>query len=252
MDLLLPDEDLKWPLPFTVVSFIAQKEGCRLSAYLCPAGVWTCGWGETDGVTANTQWTQEYADQRFCDSLTERVETVRALCTRTPTPMQLGAMVSLSYNIGVDGFKKSTVLRQHNAGNFAAAARAFALWNKITDPKTKQLVESGGLTNRRRAEAVMYATQPETLGGTPMPQEVAPESKLTDSPIAKSGAVTAGLGLLTVFKDQADIASGLMSSIGQIAGQLHIAPATLLGGVLLVVGGVAIYQRWKQRQGGWA
>lgn len=32
------------------VNFVAEFEGCRLTAYKCPAGVWTIGYGHTAGV----------------------------------------------------------------------------------------------------------------------------------------------------------------------------------------------------------
>jgi lysozyme len=247
---VLPDTELNWPLPYEAVVFIAVREGCRLKAYLCPAGKWTCGWGETDGVTSTTEWTQDFADQRFCDSLTERTNAVLAACTRTPTPAQLGAMVSLTYNIGIEGFKSSTVLRQHNAGNTTAAARAFTLWNKITDPATGKKVESKGLTARRLAESVMYSDDEDVRAE--MPQQVVGESKLADSPIAKSGVATVAAGALTLLKDQADTANGVVAALSQIASNLHVAPSTLLGGALLIAGAVCIYQRWQQRRGGWA
>ena len=59
----LPDPALPWPLPLPAVALIAEREGCRLRAYRCPAGVWTCGWGETSGVTPETVWDQAEADR---------------------------------------------------------------------------------------------------------------------------------------------------------------------------------------------
>ena len=45
---------------------IKRFEGCRLMPYLCPAGVWTCGWGSTGpDVIPGQTWTQDYADQRM-------------------------------------------------------------------------------------------------------------------------------------------------------------------------------------------
>ena len=44
--------------------------------------------------------------------------------------------MSLAYNIGLEGLKKSTALRKHNEGDYDAAARAFGLWNKAKNPAT--------------------------------------------------------------------------------------------------------------------
>lgn len=149
---MLPNPSLDWPIPWAAVQLIARAENCKLSAYKCPAGVWTCGWGETDGVTPSTCWTQQYADQCFRDSLARRAKAVRSMCTVEPTPLQLGALVSLAYNIGLAAFERSTVLAMHNRGRVAEAANAFSRW-----------VMAGGrvlagLQRRRLAEAALYAS----------------------------------------------------------------------------------------------
>jgi lysozyme len=45
-------------------------------------------------------------------------------------PYQVGALILLSYNIGDNAFKRSTVLKRLNEGKYANAAAAFAMWNK--------------------------------------------------------------------------------------------------------------------------
>jgi GH24 family phage-related lysozyme (muramidase) len=64
-------------------------------------------------------------------------------------------MVSLTYNIGPTNFQTSTVRKEHNNGNFAAAANAFLLWNKAGNPPK----EMAGLTRRRNAERALYLSQ---------------------------------------------------------------------------------------------
>ena len=96
----LPDPSLAWPLPMEAVEMIAECEqgpggGCALVAYRCPAGVWTCGWGETAGVGPKTRWTKEFADARFCDSLHERVNAVRAVVTVESSENEIAAMTAL-------------------------------------------------------------------------------------------------------------------------------------------------------------
>src|SRR6218665_2994698 len=99
--MLSPNKSLPWPIVWAGVQLIALAEGCRLRAYLCPANVWTCGWGDTKNVTSTTVWTQSEADSKFCDSLTVFAGRVRALCTRAPMPTELAALTSLAYNIGL-------------------------------------------------------------------------------------------------------------------------------------------------------
>ncbi len=255
----LPDPNLPWPIVRVGVYEIALSEDLRLKAYRCWAGRWTCGWGETDGVTATTVWTKEYADQRFCDSLTERTNQVLEACTRQPTDHELAAMVSLQYNIGHAAFKRSTVLRQHNAGNRQAAARAFGLWNKARNPRTGQLEVLDGLTARRQREAAMYLTPDADERPEPMPQAVEGESNLAKSPINAGGAAAIGMGgvtALTQVADQAQQASGALASVKaavhQVADFIGLPPGLLLAAGLVAVGMIVMQQRRRQRAEGWA
>ncbi|MFZ5544412.1 MAG: lysozyme [Pseudomonadota bacterium] len=245
---------MPWPILLQGVALIASKETLRLKAYRCPAGKWTCGWGETDGVGPTTVWTREYADQRFCDSLTHYTAEVRNLCTVEPSAHQLAAMVSLAYNIGLAAFAKSSVLRLHNAGDPQAAARAFGLWNKYRDPKTKKLQVADGLTSRRLAEAALYL-EPDEAAPQPMPQAVAEESKLAASPIAQAGTVTLATGVVSALaeaREQAGIVSALVDQFRHVADQLHMPPGWLLPAALVLAGGAVVYWRWRQRREGWA
>jgi GH24 family phage-related lysozyme (muramidase) len=156
-----PNSSLQWPIPLKAVELIAQAEGCRLKAYRCPAGVWTCGWGETVGVSPVTAWTQAEADDRLLQSLTGLSLKVLGVCSREPAPNELGVMCSLAYNIGMGAFAKSTVLRAHNAGDHQAAARAFSLWDKATvrgvlqDPALADLIYQS-VTRRARKGLAEY------------------------------------------------------------------------------------------------
>lgn len=251
-----PNAGLPWPIGYdTGVVPIAQDEGCRLKAYRCIAGRWTCGWGETDGVGPNTQWTQDYADERFCESLTERTGKVRDLCQVEPTRHQLSALVSLSYNIGIEGLAGSTVLRAHNRGDHAAAARAFALWNKFRNPATGRLEVSNGLTARRAREAALYLRE-DDAPQLAMPQAVAGESSLTTSPIAQGGAVTAGAGVLTVVSQAGDqlgtVGASVKAAKAFATETLGLPSDWFLPALLFGVGALILWHRSKQRGQGWA
>ena len=248
--MILPSPTLPWPIPYEAVCEIAKHEGCRLKAYRDIVGVWTCGWGETRGVSMGMVWTQQEADTRFCESLTEFTDGVRRACSNPPSANELGAMVSLAYNIGLgwegrvkprnakDGFRQSTVLRKHNAGDYQSAARAFALWNKAGG----QVVR--GLTLRRAKESAMYLT-PDADGFEPMPQQVDEESTLSKSPIAQSGVVSIAGGIAAAV-------STAVQPIKDIANSLNIEPGLVLAALAVVVGVVVLVQRNKQRSEGWA
>lgn len=130
---------------------IKTFEGCRLKAYRCPAGIPTLGWGRTTNVHMGDTMTQAQADA-WLDHEYDSFETAvhKAIDGAETTPNQLGAMVSLAYNIGIGNFKASTLLRLHHAGDHKAAAAQFGRWNKAAG---KVLA---GLTRRRAAEAALY------------------------------------------------------------------------------------------------
>jgi GH24 family phage-related lysozyme (muramidase) len=260
----LPDKKLDWAIDWAGVELVADSETLCLRSYLCPAQVWTNGWGETAGVMPGMRWTKEYADARLQDSIASFARAVLELCTRAPTAYQLAAMVSLAYNIGLSAFAKSSVLRLHNKGDFAGAARAFALWNKATI--NGKLTELRGLTIRRAKEAALYLREELDEVPAPIPQAVAAESPMRASPIIQSGAVAGtagGLQLLASLSDGAKsagdhvgvlggVATQVQSVAGQVSGFVGITPQQLIGAAIVIAAGVAIYQRIKQRQGGWA
>lgn len=248
-----PDPNLAWPICFAAVVLIAEKEGCRLRAYKCPAGIPTIGWGETEGVKMGMVWTQHQADEALCASLSKRVAQITSILTDHAEPNQLGAMASFQYNIGQAAFAKSTVLKAHNAGDNQAAARAFGLWNKAKINGVATAL--AGLTARRAAEAALYLKPEPDAPAEPMAQAVAAESSIAASPIAQSGAVTAGAGIFSI----AAAAGENLGTVGTVTKQAkEIATETLgvpadwfLPALLLVVGAVVLWHRAKQRRGGW-
>lgn len=255
----LPDPNLPWPIAMAAVAEIALSEGLRLKAYRCPAGVWTIGWGETEGVRPGDTCTKEQADRWLLEDVTDRAKAVRRMCAVEPSENELGALVSLAYNIGLEGLRRSTVLRQHNAGNRQAAARAFGLWNKARSPRTGQLEVLDGLTARRAREAALYLTPDDPADAGAMPQAVEAESSLAKSPINAGGAAAVGLGgvtAITQVADQAQQASGALATIKgaalQVADFVGVPPGVLLAVGLIAVGWLVISNRVRQRREGWA
>ena len=248
-----PARDLPWPIDYDEgVLPLAESEGCRLKAYKCPAGKWTCGWGETDGVGPSTIWSQDFADKRLCDSLIYRTQTVLAACTVAPTANQLCALVQFAYNYG--GWRTSTVLKCHNKGDFMSAARAFDLVNMFTNPKTGKKEVSAGLTARRKREAALYLKPVD--GELSMPQVVAPEKEMVKSPtvVTGSAAVAVGAGV-SVFKEVGEQV-GTVSSVTQqaktiIVDHLGVSVSMVPWVLLAVFGGTVVWRRFKNRIQGW-
>lgn len=141
------------------IALLHEFEGCRLKAYMpTPQDKPTIGWGMTfypDGrpVKMGDTINQAQADAFFEIIVGRFADKVDALLGDTPaTGTELGAMVCLAYNIGLAGFARSSVLRHHKAGNKAAAARSFNMWNKQAGRVLN------GLTRRRAAEAALYSS----------------------------------------------------------------------------------------------
>lgn len=132
------------------LALIKEFEGLELKAYLCPAKVWTIGYGSTGPhVTPGQVITEAQAEARLQRDL-DRFEDAVARAAPGATQAQFDAMTSLAFNIGIGAFLKSSVLRLHKAGEHRAAAEAFGMW-----------VKGGGrvlpgLQRRRAKEADLY------------------------------------------------------------------------------------------------
>lgn len=132
------------------LELVKSFEGLKLTSYLCPAKVWTVGYGSTGShVKPGMTITREQAEELLRSDL-RRFEDAVAAAAPKATDNQFSAMVSLAFNIGIGALQRSTVLRRHLAGDHAGAADAFAMWNKAGGRVL------AGLTRRRAAEAALY------------------------------------------------------------------------------------------------
>jgi lysozyme len=142
------------------VDLIKRWEGCRLKAYPDPATggePWTIGYGLTSAagivpVKRGLVITQAQADEYLVKSLVKYEAAVSKALTKTPTPNQFAAMVSLCFNVGPGAFARSSVVRKFNAGDTRGAADAFRLWNKAAGKVM------AGLKNRREDERKLFLT----------------------------------------------------------------------------------------------
>lgn len=152
------------------LEIVKKHEGLRLTAYRCPAGVWTIGYGVTSragvgAVTPGMKITAAQAEDMLRDALGVFERGVQDALTRRPTQSQFDAMVSLAYNIGIPAFKRSSVLRHFNAGDMDKAAGAFLMWNKANGKVLP------GLTRRRGDERALFLTAAPPAADPP-PQRV--------------------------------------------------------------------------------
>jgi len=134
------------------LKIVKDSEGLRLKAYLCPAKVWTIGYGSTGAhVKPGMVITEARAEELLREDLA-RFEKAVAEAAPDATDNQFAAMVSLAFNIGEKAFAGSTVLRKHKAADHHGAAEAFKMWNKGGGKVLP------GLVKRRAVEAQLYRT----------------------------------------------------------------------------------------------
>lgn len=136
------------------LSAVAQREGYRSNAYQDQAGVWTIGYGTTQingrPVQKGDTITEEQAMNLMKEDYSSRASRVMSLVKVPLNQNQLDALTSLSYNIGMGAFAKSTLLKKLNAGDYTGAAGEFSKWNKAGGRVNE------GLINRRREEAQQF------------------------------------------------------------------------------------------------
>src|SRR3954468_12817369 len=105
------------------LDLIKRFEGLKLDAYQDVAGIWTIGFGHIRGVQPGMHITEAEAEQALRDDLlTAEGVVADASEDARPNDSQFAAMVALCFNIGSASFRGSSVLREHLAGDTAAAA----------------------------------------------------------------------------------------------------------------------------------
>lgn len=139
------------------LDLIKEFEELKLNAYLCPAKVWTIGYGHTTAagepaVVKGMKITAQEAHDILVRDVKKFEDAVVKALTRAPNENQFSAMVSLCFNIGPGAFAKSSVVRKFNAGDVAGAADAFRLWNKGGGKVLP------GLIRRREDERKLFLT----------------------------------------------------------------------------------------------
>lgn len=153
-----------------------QYEGYRTKPYLCPAHIWTIGYGHVlyqeqiklpvvrvNGYTGmirkemplkpedNRVWTKEEIEKLFADDVASFERGVLRLAP--PVAGRQGAFdacVSFAFNAGLGTFQRSSIRIKLNRGDFEGAADALLLYcmggGKIL----------AGLKKRRDAEKALF------------------------------------------------------------------------------------------------
>lgn len=132
------------------VALVAKYEGCRLTAYKCPAGVWTIGYGHTAGVKPGQTISKEKATEMLTSDLKKYGDYVndcvkRGMIRFSLNQNQFDALTSFTYNCG-PGCLQNLV-----SGNSAkTVADKLLLYNKGGGKVLP------GLTRRREEERKLF------------------------------------------------------------------------------------------------
>ena len=135
------------------LSLIKHFEGLSLKAYLCPAKVWTIGYGTTGVAEARpgVVITQARAEELLQEDVAKFERQIWALVKDVVVSQhQFDALVTFAYNIGIGAFKTSTLLKKLLQKDYTGASQEFLRWTKA---KGKVLP---GLVVRRRAEHLLF------------------------------------------------------------------------------------------------
>lgn len=125
-------------------------ESLRLKAYQDSGGVWTCGYGHTQGVGPSTVCTETLAESWLRQDTQNAVNAINNLVTIDLTQNEFDALVDFVFNVGVGNFAKSTLLILLNQGKYTEAAAQFQRWKYVKG------VVVAGLLNRRNDESTLF------------------------------------------------------------------------------------------------
>ena len=132
------------------IELIQAFEGFRADAYLCPAKVWTIGYGHTAGVKKGQTVTKEQA----LDLLRQDLAWVELALATVGVPLnqnEYDALASFVFNVGAGAFGKSTLRRLLVTGSpRKVVAEQFMRWTKGGGRVLS------GLVRRREAERALF------------------------------------------------------------------------------------------------
>lgn len=140
-----------------------------LQPKMCPAGIWTEGWGhamihegkflrgkENKALAYSLSKIKNVTDaERILKSDLQIFENRLNALNLSINQNQFDSLVSFNMNVGSAGFKGSTLLRRIRVRAPGIPA-AFAMWNKADTNGDGKLEVLRGLTLRREAEAKLY------------------------------------------------------------------------------------------------
>jgi len=152
------------------MELIKSFEGYRRSSARLADGRWTIGYGHTKTAREGVEVSPSDAEALLIYDLMEITQAVNDWTFAPLTQNQFDALVSFAFNVGLENFRRSMVLRRVNEGAMLQAAAALDLWRKADFEGERIVVDA--LVRRRAAEKSMFLLP--TGGYVPAPSPVLP------------------------------------------------------------------------------
>lgn len=140
-----------------LLALLAQDEGTRYVPYYDIAGVLTVCQGYTGpDIVPGRRYSKAECDAKLASGATRHGLGVLA-CTHVPLNQnQYNAFTRFAYNVGVDAYCNSSLLKKLNAGDYAGACDGLLAWDKARVGGVLRPV--AGLTKRRQSERTQCLT----------------------------------------------------------------------------------------------
>ena len=192
-------------IPDAAIDIVTRWEGLKLKAYLCPAGVWTIGYGSTGpDVVKGLTITKAQAITLLRADLEIAADRIFARIGSVVTALsdnQYAALISFVFNLGAN--PQWTIWKVLKAKAFDQVPMQIMRFTKARDPATGKLVTVKGLVNRRTDEVKLWTTpdedddKPEVVMPSSTTRQVDTPPAPMEKPAATSksfvaSAVTAG------------------------------------------------------------
>ena len=150
------------------IELIKRFEGYRKKAAQLADGRWTIGYGHTLTAREGAEVSESDAEALLLYDLIAVAHAVNEWTFTPLTQNQFDALCAFASNIGVDNFRRSSVLRRVNEGQMLQAACAMELWRKADFEGERIVIDA--LVRRRSAEKTLFLTP--THGWVPAPSPI--------------------------------------------------------------------------------
>lgn len=133
------------------LALIKEFEGCVLTAYRCPAGVLTIGYGHTSGVKSGMVITEAMAEKYLIEDCKWAENAVNAWAAKYNwNQNQFDSLVSFTFNCGAGNLE---TLLAGGKRSIAEISEKILLYNKANGETL------AGLVRRREAEKALFDTK---------------------------------------------------------------------------------------------